>query len=125
MAAPVPVASTGDCAAVAVVEPGVDWVVSSANNVCGVNDARQISNPAKVNYGSLLAATPEIKEMKRKGIDQESPEGQILHNKAVDRIRTAASNVMASQGHCSVWRKIRHKKGRAVADITAEVKKQL
>ncbi len=108
-----------------VIEALSDWVVKSGDNVCGVTDARQISNPAKVRYQDLLNATSSMKDMKRKGIKPDSPEGQILHNKAVDSVRKAADTVKNSKGHCSVWKKIRNRKGVAVTDITAEVKKHL
>ena len=44
--------------------------------------------------------------MKRKGIDKDTPEGQVLYNKAVDRVQTAASKVMKDKGYDSVWKKI-------------------
>jgi hypothetical protein len=53
-----------------------------------------------------------MKEMKRKGIDKNSPEGQVLYNKAVDRVRSAASRVMKDKGYDSVWKKISHRKGK-------------
>lgn len=104
---------------------GTDWIVSSGDNVCGVSDARQISNPARVSYNSLLGDTPELKEMKKKGIDKDSPEGQILHNKGVDRVRKAANTVMTDKSHCSVWKTIRSRKGASVPDITEAVRAKL
>jgi len=104
---------------------GSDWVVSTGDNVCGVSGARQISNPAKLSYSSLLASTPELKEMKKKGISKESPEGLVLHNKGVDRVRKAAKTVMQEKGHCSVWKAIRSKKGVSVPDITSAVRAKL
>ncbi|MCA8981926.1 MAG: hypothetical protein H6831_04665 [Planctomycetes bacterium] len=104
---------------------GTDWIVSSGDNVCGVSDARQISNPAKVSYDSLLSDTAELKEMKKKGIDKDSPEGQILHNKGVDRVRKAAKSVMTDKSHCSVWKKITSRSGQSVPDITEAVRAQL
>ncbi len=103
----------------------LDWIVESGDNVCGVNDARQISNPAKVSYRSLLSDTPELKEMKKKGIDKDSPEGQILHNKGVDRVRKAAKSVMTAKGHCSVWKKISSKSGVRIPDLTEAVRAEL
>lgn len=102
-----------------------DWIVASGDNVCGVSDARQISNPAQVSYDSLLGDTPELKEMKKKGIDKDSPEGQILHNKGVDRVRKAAKTVMTDKSHCSVWKQIKSRKGLAVPDITESVRAKL
>jgi hypothetical protein len=104
---------------------GTDWIVSSGDNVCGISDARQISNPARVSYESLLGDTPELKDMKKKGIEKDSPEGQILHNKGVDRVRKAAKTVMTNKSHCSVWKKISSRKGSAVPDITEAVRAEL
>ena len=81
-----------------------DWIVEEADNVCGLTDPRQISNPAEIDYDELLKATSEWKEMKRKGIDKDTPEGQVLYNKAVDRVQTAASKVMKDKGYDSVWK---------------------
>lgn len=102
-----------------------DWIVVEADNVCGLTDARQITNPAEIDYEELLKATPEMKEMKRKGIDKDTPEGQVLYNKAVDRVQTAASKVMKDKGYDSVWKKIKHRQGRKVPTITDDVKAKL
>lgn len=102
-----------------------DWIVEEANNICGVRTARQITNPAKVHYRTLLDATPEIQEMKRKGIDKDSPEGQLLYNAAIDRVRRAAERVMDEGGYCSIWKRIRHRDGRAVPDVTEAVEREL
>jgi len=104
---------------------GSDWVVKAADHICGVSAARQISNPAKVSYETLMDATPEMKEMKRRGIDKDSARGQTLVSAASDRIQTAANTVMGEKGHCSVWKTISHKKGQTVTDITEAVKAKL
>lgn len=100
-----------------------DWIVDEQDNVCGLKDARQLRNPAAVDYDGLLSATAEVKEMKRRGIDKDSPEGQVLFNKAVDRVRSAASAVMRDQGYDSVWKTIRHRRGQQAPDVTDEVKR--
>lgn len=102
-----------------------DWIVEAADNVCGLTDPRQISNPAELDYDELLRATPEMKEMKRKGIDKDSPEGQVLYNKAVDRVQSAAARVMKDKGYDSVWKKVRHRQGRKAPSITDAVKDKL
>jgi len=104
---------------------GSDWVVKSEDSVCGVSEARQITNPAKVDYTKLMDATPEMKELTRKGIKKDSARGQTLVTAARDRVRRAANSVMSEKGHCSVWKKISHKKKTAVTDITDAVKKKL
>ena len=104
---------------------GSDWVVKSEDSVCGVSEAHMITNPAKVDYDALMEATPEMKELKRKGIKRDSARGQTLVTAARDRVREAASAVMSEKGHCSVWKEISHKKDKAVTDITDAVKAKL
>jgi hypothetical protein len=101
-----------------------DWVADSGDNVCGLSDVRALSDPAKVDYEKLWDATPEIKKMKKDGIDPSSAEGIQLKEKATDRIREACKQVMEDKGHCSVWKKIRHTDGRKIADITEQVQKK-
>jgi len=98
------------------------WKADPADNICGLRDVRQLSDPAKVDYEELLEATPEIKKMKEDGIDPESPKGIQLRTQAADRITRTCNTVREDEGHCSVWKKISHSDGRSVADITAEVK---
>jgi hypothetical protein len=102
-----------------------DWVVADADNVCGLTDARQLKNPAVVDYDALLDATPEVQEMKRKGIDRDTPRGQVLYNKAVDRVRNAAADVMKDKGYDSIWKTIKHKQGKKAPDATDEIKRLL
>jgi len=106
-------------------QPVSDWVVKSEDNVCGVSQARQITNPAKVDYEKLMSATAEMKELKREGIKRDSARGQTLVTKARDKVRQASKAVMNEKGHCSVWKKITHKKGTAVTDITSAIKQKL
>lgn len=102
-------------------EVGRTWIVRSQDNICGLKVSSQLSNPAKVDYSALLDATPQMQEMKRRGIDASSPEGIALKNAAVDAIAAASDAVRSDAGHCSVWKSIRHKNGDAVPDITQDV----
>jgi len=104
---------------------GSDWVVKSADSICGVSTARRITNPAKVDYDKLLGATSEMKEIKRDGIDPKSAHGQALVTKARNKVREAAKSAMSEKGHCSVWKKISHKEGKAVVDLTSTVEAKL
>ena len=106
-----------------VVAPG--WIVRSGDNICGLNDAKKLSNPGKVRYSELRAATPEMKKIKDKNIDPNSPEGIQLKQAAADRVRKAAAAIQSERGHCSVWKKIRHRDGRTITDLTALIKKRL
>lgn len=106
-------------------EAPTGWIVDESDNVCGVRPARQITNPALVRYEDLLDATPEIQRMKREGIRRDSAQGQVLYAGAVDRIAKASRRVMAARSHCSVWKQIQARDGRAIPDISEEVKAEL
>lgn len=97
------------------------WQVDKSDNICGLDDARQLSNPVVVSYDRLLAATPEMKRMKDEKIDANSSEGIQLRQKAVDRIREKCDALRVQKGYCSVWKTARHSDGRAVADVTDSV----
>ena len=102
-----------------VVERG--WVAALDNNLCGLRDLNQLSNPAKLNYKRCLDATPEMKRVRKEGIKLTSPEGIQLKNAAATRVSTAASTIRKAGGFCSVWKAIKHNDGRKVSDITARV----
>ena len=99
-----------------------DWIVKAENNICGLSDASQLSNPVVVDFQALLDATPEYKKMKDQKISATSPEGIKLNNEAVNRIATQCETVRASNGYCSVWKEIKHRDGRAITDVTDKVK---
>ena len=101
------------------------WVVHRADNICGLDDARMLSNPARVDYPSLLDATPEMKQIRDEKIDPNSSRGIQLRQAAVDRVRRATEKVRSSRGHCSVWKQIRHRDGRAIPDVTQLVLAEL
>jgi hypothetical protein len=103
---------------------GKDWIVKATDNICGLKDANQLSNPAVVDYEALLSNTPEMKQMRDQKIDPNSPEGIRLANAAADRVQQACETVRSSLGHCSVWKEIRHRDGRTITDITNQVKAQ-
>ena len=104
---------------------GRPWIVREADNICGLREASQLSQPALVDYAVLLAATPEMQKLERDGTDPASPAGVQLRTQAVDRIAKAAEAVRQSEGYCSVWKVIRHKDGRSIDDVTAKVQAQL
>jgi len=103
----------------------VGWVVDRADNICGLDDAKMLSKPAKVDYDALLKATPEMKKIKDDKIDPNSPQGIQLRQAAATRVQVAAEKVRTADSYCSVWKTIKHTDGRAVADITDAVKAQL
>lgn len=97
------------------------WQVDKGDNICGLDDARQLSNPVVVDYDRLLAATPEMKRLKDEKIDPNSSEGIQLRQKAVDRIREKCESLRVQKGYCSVWKAIRHTDNRTVTDVTDSV----
>ena len=44
------------------------WRAQAHDNICGLRDLEQLSMPAKLDFERCLAATPEMKRMKREGI---------------------------------------------------------
>jgi len=108
-----------------VAAPSRDWIAKSTDSVVGLKEASQVSNPAVVDWQALLEATPEVRKLRSQKIAEDSPEGIQLLTEAANRATTACESLRASQGYCSVWKSIRHKDGRAVADITDLVKAQL
>lgn len=101
------------------------WICERADNICGLDDARTLSNPAKVDYDALLKATPEYKKMRDERIDPNSAEGIQLRQKASERVRDACETLRADKGYCSVWKTIKNSDGRAVPDITDAVKEKI
>lgn len=104
---------------------GTDYVVSKADNICGLDSPKQLSNPCKVAYDTLLAATPEIRLMKKDKIDETSARGIQLRTKAQERVQKACEDVMTEKSHCSVWKKIKRRDGKTVSDISEAVKKKM
>lgn len=103
---------------------GKEWIAKAADNLCGLRDSNQVSNPAVVDFDTLMAATTEMRTLRDQKIEPSSPEGIRLTNAAMDRVTNACEVVRIREGHCSVWKSIRHRDGRAVADITEKVKAQ-
>jgi hypothetical protein len=104
---------------------GTPYHVSKADNICGLDEPRQLTNPALVNYSVLLSATPEIKKIAKDKIDPTSSEGITLTAKARSRVLSACESVRQSGGYCSVWKTIRRKDKTAVPDVTDAVKRLL
>ena len=94
--APAPVADDGR---------GTPYVVNKSDNICGLDQPRQLTSPAVVDYASLVAATAEYREIEKKKIDPNSSEGITLMTKARARVLKACESVRSSNGHCSVWKR--------------------
>lgn len=109
----------------AVDDASVGWVVDRADNICGLDDARMLSSPARLDYASVLDATAEMRQIRDEKIDPSSSRGIQLRQSAVDRVRRAAEKVRSARGYCSVWKQIRHRDGRAIPDVTQLVLAEL
>jgi hypothetical protein len=111
-------------AAVGVPAPSRDWTGKAEDNICGLRDLTQVSNPVVIDFQACLDATPEMKKIKSEKIDPKSPEGIRLVTEATNRVTQACEAVQRANGYCSVWKSIRHKDGRAVTDISSQVTAQ-
>jgi hypothetical protein len=101
-----------------------DWTGKTEDNICGLRDLTQVSNPVVIDFQACLDATPEMKKIKSEKIDPKSPEGIRLVTEATNRVTQACEAVQRANGYCSVWKSIRHKDGRAVTDISSQVTAQ-
>ena len=111
--------------AVDVSELDTGWIVDPADNVCGLSDPRMLSRPARLDHPAVLAATPEMKRIVEEGIDPNSPIGVMLRQRGVDRVLRVANRVREQESYCSVWKRIRHRDGRAIPDVTDLVRQGL
>lgn len=98
-----------------------DWILKTSDNICGLRDANQLTHPAQIDFDTCLQATPEMRRIKDQGIDPKSAEGIQLRSAAVTRVTDACERVRSAQGHCSIWKEIRHKDGRAIPDLSSQV----
>lgn len=101
---------------------GTPYVVDKSDNICGIDEPRAITNPAKVDYRALLAATPEVRRIKKRKIDRGSAQGTHLMAQARRRVLAACETVSEAEGHSSVWKKIARRDRRPIEDVTAKVK---
>lgn len=98
-----------------------DWSAKAEDNICGLRDVTQVSNPVVIDFQACLDATPEMKKIKSEKIDAKSPEGIRLTTEATNRVTQACESVQKSHGYCSVWKSIKHKDGRVITDISSLV----
>ena len=119
--APAPQAALHAATADAVQTFSRDWVAKAEDNVCGLRDVTQVSNPAVIDFQACLDATPEMKKVKAEKIDLKSPEGIRLLADATSRVTQACESVQRAHGYCSIWKAIKHKDGRTITDISSLV----
>lgn len=101
------------------------YVADPEDWICGLGDLRQLTNPAQVDYESLMEATPWMKELRREGIDPQSARGLILRAKAQAEVSRACDVVRREFEHCSVWRSIRRRDGGRIPLRTKEVLEEI
>lgn len=106
-----------DCAAAG----ARDWTAKTEDNICGLRDLAQVSNPVVIDFQACLDATPEMKKIKAEKIDPKSPDGIRLTTEATNRVTQACESVQKANGYCSVWKSIKHKDGRAITDVSSQV----
>jgi hypothetical protein len=104
---------------------GTPFKVKKEDNICGLDEPRQLTRPAKVDYDALIDETPEAKTIKAKKIDPSSAKGIELMTKARSRVLTACESVRSMNSHCSVWKAISRRDGKAITDITDLVKAEI
>lgn len=117
--APAPVRS--QTAGTSTVLQAHDWVAEEADNLCGISNLKRVTNPALVNYDSLLDATPQMTEMREKRIKPDSIEGKTLREAARKLIVTKAQAVQKLGGYDGLWKAITNKDGRRIDDVTKDV----
>jgi len=104
---------------------GTPYIVSKSDNICGLDEPRQISKPAKVDYDALLEDTAEVRDIKRNGIDPNSSRGITLMTKARSRVLKACETARTEGSYDSIWKAITRRDKTAVPDATDAVKAKL
>lgn len=104
---------------------GTAYIVDKSDNICGLDEPRALSNPAKVDYEALLEATAEVKEIHKRRIDPESAKGIKLMTDARRKVLAACDSVRSDEGYCSIWKKISRRDKTPIDDITAKVKSKI
>lgn len=104
---------------------GTPFIVLKSDNICGLDEPRQLATPARVDYDVLLEETPEVKEIRRDKIDITSSKGITLMTKARSRVLKACESVRIDNGYDSIWKSITRRDHRAVPDVTETVKSKL
>lgn len=113
-------------APVADTAPGVpEWQAETADNLCGLRIARQLSAPARVDLAALLEATPEVQRIRAERLDDSSAAYAHLVQGARQRVLRACELERQAGAWCSVWSRIRHRGGQQVPEITVEVAQRI
>lgn len=104
---------------------GTKYVLERSDNICGLDNPRQLTRPVRVDYVLLLEATPEFRTMKKERIGSSTPRGIQLRTEAAKRVRRKCEEVRARLSYCSVWKKIERRDKKELPSITVQVLKKL
>ena len=104
---------------------GTPYIVDKSDNICGLDEPRALSNPAKVDYEALLEATAEVKLIRKRRINPESAKGIKLMTEARRQVLAACESVRSDESYCSIWKKISRRDKTPIDDITAKVKSKI
>lgn len=117
---------TGDSGArVTVASATPDWQVDLKDNLCGLCVGRQLSAPARVELQELMDSTPEMRRVRIERIDEASATYTQLIEAARKRVLRACELERQAGGWCSVWSRIRHRRGHEAPVITLEVARRI
>jgi len=102
-----------------------EWQAEATDNLCGLRVARQLSAPARVDLAALLEATPEVQRIRTERLDDSSAAYAHLMQGARQRVLRACELERQAGAWCSVWSRIRHRRGQQVPEITVEVAQRI
>jgi|TARA_Y100000034_G_scaffold133311_1_gene198435 hypothetical protein len=100
------------------------WVAQPEDNICGIKNVQNVSNPAVIDWSSAMNITKEIKTLKKHKIDRKSARGRLLIADATDKVARASNFIMNKIEVDSVWKKITHPTKKAL-NITQRVKDKI
>ena len=104
---------------------GTPYIVDKTKSICGIDEPRAISNPAKIDYDAVLEATAEVKQIKRQRIDPESAKGIKLMTAARRKVLAACEEVRSDEMYCSIWKQIKRRDQAPIDEVTEKVKAKL
>jgi hypothetical protein len=78
-----------------------------------------------VDLEALLEATPEVRRLRAERISDKSAAWAHLMEGARKRVLRACERERAASGWCSVWSRIRHRRGGQAPDITSGVAERM
>ena len=102
-----------------------EWRAEPTDNLCGLRIVRQLSAPARVDLAALLEATPEVQRILAERLDDSSAAYAHLMQGARQRVLRACELERQAGAWCSVWSRIRHRRGQQVPEITVEVAQRI